>query len=70
MAHIARPHVGHQARDIGAPFPERRQGEGHDGQPVEEVLPEGAVLDLAVQFDIGGRNDPDIGLPWPGGPRA
>ena len=44
------------------PGPQGRHGDGHDLQPVEQVLAEGAVLELLPEVHVGGGHHADIHL--------
>ena len=49
-----------EQRDIGFARPERRGSQGHDVNPVVQVLAKDPVLDRGGQIPIRGANDPDI----------
>ena len=51
-----------QQRDVALPLAQRRQVDGHDVQPVIEVLAELAVADHFGQVAVGGGNQADIDL--------
>src|SRR5712692_7975719 len=54
--------MGHEQWDIRGSLSQWWQGEGQDGQSVEEVCAERPVLDLLEQRYIRRCEDPDIGL--------
>ena len=54
--------VIHQQRDVAGTFPQRRHVDGDHIQTVEEVFAEGALLDLAGQRLVGGRDDAHVDL--------
>ena len=49
-----------QKQDIARPGSQRRNLQLHDVEAVVEVLAEPALLDLALELAIRGRDDPDI----------
>ena len=49
-----------QQGDIGAPFPQRRDGQWHDVNAIIEILPECPFFDRLAQVLVAGRNDPDV----------
>ena len=49
-------------RDVFLALPERRDRDGENIEPVEQVFPESALPDLFLQIPVGGRNDPHIDL--------
>jgi hypothetical protein len=49
-----------EERDLLAPIAERRQRDGEDAEPVEEVLAEGAGADQLLEVAVGGGDEPDI----------
>ena len=51
-----------QRRNVAGPFPERRQLDRHDVDPVIEVLAEFPLLDQLDKIMVGGGDDPDIEL--------
>ena len=51
-----------EQRDVFLALPERRDRDGENVEPVEEVFPEPAVSDLFLQVPVAGRDDPDIDL--------
>ena len=44
------------------PLPQRRQGNAHHLQPVQQVLPEGSRRHPRIQVPVGGRHQPHIHL--------
>src|SRR6185369_6297069 len=58
-----------EQRDVFLAQPERRHRDGENIDPVKQVFPELAVLDLFSQITVGGRDDPDIGLDGAGTPQ-
>ncbi len=57
-----------EQRDVFLALPERRDRDGENIEPVEQVFPEPAVPDLFLQIPVGGRDDPDIDLDGAGLP--
>ena len=55
-------------RDVFLALPERRDRDGENVEPVEQVLPEPAIADLFLQVPVGGRDDPHIDLDGAGLP--
>ena len=51
-----------QRRDVVGALAQRRQADGHDVQPVEQVLAEQSLRDQLAQVAMGGGDDPHIGL--------
>jgi hypothetical protein len=51
-----------EQRDVFRALPEWRDGDGEDIEPVEQIFPEPAILDLFLQVPVAGRDDPDIDL--------
>ena len=49
-----------EEHDITAPLAQRRQLDGHDLEPIEEILPEPTGLHLILEIPVGRRNHPDI----------
>ena len=49
-------------RDVFLALPERRDRDGENIEPVEQVFPESALPDLFLQIPVGGRDDPHIDL--------
>src|SRR5581483_8435724 len=58
--------IRHQLGDVFLLLPKWRQMQGNDIEPVEQVLPEPALLDLLGQVAVGGGNDPHVHLDWRG----
>src|SRR5450631_1424671 len=51
-----------EQRDVLLALPEWGDRDGENVEPVEQVFPESAVLDLFLQVPVGGRDDPYVGL--------
>ena len=51
-----------QITNIIHTLPEWRQSQGNNIEAIVEVFPEQALLDLALQLSVCGRNDPNIGF--------
>ena len=51
-----------QFGNIGGPFPQRRQMNGDDVEPVEQIFPEGALFDRRIQLSVGRSHDAHIHL--------
>ncbi|KAF5031361.1 hypothetical protein DSECCO2_628530 [anaerobic digester metagenome] len=52
--------MANQGRDVLLAFAQRRGGDGDDGQPVVEILPEGPVSSEFEQVNVGGGYDPGV----------
>src|SRR5207249_5777972 len=46
--------------DVVATVAQRRQGDAHDVQPVEQILPEGTLGHRLLEVTVGGGDDPDV----------
>ncbi len=60
LRRVLRQEVLDQQRDVAAPLAERRQGDGHDVEPVEEVLAEAALAHHRLEIAVGGGEHPHI----------
>src|SRR6266404_549774 len=65
LARVPIHEVLDKKRDIGDAFAQRRHLDREHVQPVEEVGPEGVVLDRGLQIPIGGGDDPHVDLDRP-----
>jgi hypothetical protein len=66
LAGVARHEVLGEHRDVLLPLPERRDVDGDDAEPIQQILPESPRLHLFVHVPVGGRDDADVdalGLP-------
>jgi len=57
------PEVFGEQRDIFAAIPQRRHGDVHDVEAIEQVEPEPAGVHFGAQCAIGRRHDPDVDSP-------
>ena len=51
-----------EKRNVFRPLAERRDGDPDGAQPIIEIVPEMASLDIPLQVAMGGGNDPDVRL--------
>ena len=56
-----------QQRDVLAAVAERRHLNDDHAEPVEEILPEALLRDLAIEIDVGRRDDADVDVHHPAG---